>query len=311
MSRDKRIAINENYRRNLRRRMFCRNRDAVSNIVTSIMMLGIVFTILGMILTVYVPIWAKGIESQHMEGVANSFTDLKSTIDTQIAHGDVDTKMTTRVKLGTEGGPLLGLGQSTGGIEFQPAASTLQVFNTDDAFEKYGTGRGKIVFDSNNIYYVDQKYIYENGAVILDQVGSNLMKVEPNFYITNVSGTTQFSVVMIMLQGDLENLGGIKSQTIQSILLAANKDTVEWGEGALPGTGRNMTITVNTSYPIVWHQYFTDILSNRSKLDETEYTVYSPVIVGDPQDEIWQIEVEIRDVNRLTTTLAYVDIGIN
>ena len=275
------------------------------------MMLGIVFTILGMILTVYVPIWAKGLEANHMEGVANSFTDLKSTIDTQIAQGDEGTKMSTRIKLGTEGGPLLGLGQSTGGIMFQPDNSMMSIYNTDDTFEKYGSGRGRVMFDSNNIYYVDQVYAYENGAVILDQVGRNLMKTEPNFYINNVSGTTQVSIVLITLQGDLENLGGIQSQTIATNLLSANKDSVFWGEGALPGTGRNLTLSYNTSYPIVWHQYFTDILSNRSGLDPSEYSVPAPVTIGDPADEFWRIEVSIRDVNKLTTTLSYIDVGIN
>jgi hypothetical protein len=224
------------------------------------MMLGIVFTILGMILTVYVPIWAKGLESQHMEGVANSFTDLKSTVDTQIAQGDVGTKMSTRIKLGTEGGPLLGLGQSTGGISFEPDNSMMRIYNTDDTFEKYGAGRGRVIFDSNNIYYVDQEYIYENGAVILDQTGSNLMKTEPN---------------------------------------------------ALPGTGRNLTLSYNTSYPVVWHQYFTDILANRSGLDPSEYDIPAPTVIGDPDKELWMVRVSIRDVNKLTTTLSYIDVGIN
>ena len=90
-----------------KRRGLFRNKGAVSNIVSSIMMLGIVMTILGMVLTVYVPIWAKGLEAQHMEDVANSFADLKSTIDSQVAQGDIGTKFSTRIQLGTEGGPLL------------------------------------------------------------------------------------------------------------------------------------------------------------------------------------------------------------
>jgi hypothetical protein len=275
------------------------------------MMLGIVFTILGMVLTVYVPIWAKGLESQHMEDVSNSFTDLKSTIDTQIAQGDTGTKMSTRIKLGTEGGPLLGLGQSTGGIMFQPENSMMRIYNTDDNFEKYGSGRGRVIFDSNNIYYVEQTYVYENGAVILDQVGKNLMKTEPNFYINNISGTTQVSIVLITLQGDLENLGGIQSQTISTNLLSANKDSVEWGEGAIPNSGRNLTLSYNTSYPIVWHQYFTDMLVNRSGLAPSEYSIHAPVALADPNGELWEVEVRIKDVNKLTTTLSYLDVGIN
>ena len=298
------------YRKKLLRRQMNRDERSVSNIVTSIMMLGIVFTILGMVLTVYVPIWAKSLEAAHMDEVSDSFTELKSTVDSQIAQGELGTKMSTRVTLGTEGGPLLGLGQTTGGMLFRPDRSEMTVYNTDDPFEKYGTGRGKLSFESSNIYYVDQSYTYENGAMILEQYGSAVMKVEPNIYINNVSGTTTVSTVMITLQGDLENVGGIKSQSIQTSLLSVNRDTTNWGDGARPGTGKNITLEVNTSFPVVWHEYFKDMLDNRSRLNSSEYAIMAPYTVGDPDDEYWMIEVVIRDVNKFSSTIAFVDTKI-
>lgn len=301
---------NQHRRKAYVRRLIRTDDGAVSNIVTSIMMLGIVFTILGMILTVYVPVWAKSQEATHMEDVANSFTELKSTVDAQIAQGDLGTKMSTRVKLGTEGGPLLGLGQSTGGLLFQPESSQMSIYNTDDAFEKYGTGRGKLSYQASNIYYVEQQYVYENGAVILEQQGSTLMKVEPNIYIDNVSGTTTISSVLITLQGDLENVGGIRSQSVQTSLLSVNRDTVNWGDGAVPGSGKNITITVNTSFPKVWHEYFKDLLNNRSRLSADEYTITVPYRSEDPDDELYLIDVTVYDVNKFSTTIAYVDTKI-
>jgi hypothetical protein len=272
------------------------------------MMMGIVFTILGMVLTVYVPIWAKSLEAQHMEEVSDTFTEMKSTVDEQIAQGDLGTKMSTRVKLGTEGGPLLGLGQTTGALTFNPSHSMLSVYNSNDIFEKYGTGRGEIVFSAGNIYYVDQQYVYENGAVILDQAGSTLMKVEPNIYVSNVSDSTTCSIVLITLQGDLENIGGIKSQAVITNLLSVNKDTTYWGESSRPGSGRNITLAVNTSYPEVWNEYFVDLLEKRSRLNETDYTIQEPVQVGDTDD--WILEVIIRDINVFTTTIAYIDVSV-
>ncbi|UCH88037.1 MAG: hypothetical protein JSV49_07140 [Thermoplasmata archaeon] len=295
---------------NARRRFFKMDSRAVSNIVTSIMMLGIIFTLLGMVLTVYVPIWAKSLEAQHMEEVANAFTDLKSTVDSQIAQGDEGTTMSTRVRLGTEGGPLLGLGQSTGSLQFQPESSMMSIYNSNDTFEKYGTGRGRLAFESHNIYYVDQRYIYENGAIILDQEGQTLMKVKPNFFINNVSGTNEFSTVMIGLQGDLDNVGGIKSQTVQTTLLSGNKNTLYWGESSRPGTGKNLTISINTSFPLVWNQYFDDLLKNQSGLNQSEYYIAAPSVIGDPIDNFWRIDVTIRDVNKFTTTISYVELII-
>jgi hypothetical protein len=271
------------------------------------MMMGIVMTILGMVLTVYVPVWAKSLEAQHMEDVSNSFADLKSTVDSQIAQGDTGSTMTTRVVLGTEGGPLLGIGQTTGGILFQPEHSMLSVYNTNDSFERYGNGFGRVVFSSNNVYYVDQEYTYENGAVILNQKGSTLMKIEPNIYVYNVSGTTEMSIVLITLQGNLDSVGGIRSQTIETNLLQYNKDTMYWGLGSQPASGKNITLTVNTSFPKVWHEYFQDLMDNRSGLNTTEYFIPPPKAIGNPADELWIVELNILDINKFTTTISYVD----
>jgi hypothetical protein len=232
---------------------------------------------------------------------------LKSTIDLQITNNDVGTKMTTRVILGTEGGPLLGLGQSTGGLLFQPDSSMLSVYNSNDTFEKYGTGRGRVVFNSNNVYYVEQEYIYENGAIILNQKGSTLMRVEPNFDVRNVSGTNEIYMVLITLQGELENVGGIKSQSMQTSLISNNKDTVTWGSGSVPGSGKNITLAVNTSYPLVWEKFFSSMLENSSGLNTTEYEVAEPTVIGDPIDNYWMVKITIRDVNKFTTTIAYIE----
>lgn len=317
-----RVSVNGTKRRN----SYCRRRynhilmkrrqgvlidnRGVSNIVTSIMMMGIVFTILGMVLTVYVPIWAKSLESQHMDEVNNSFTDLKSTVDSQIAQDDVGTKMTTRVTLGTEGGPLLGLGQSTGSLQFHPQHSLLSVYNSNDSFEKYGTGRGRITFQANNFYFPDQDYIFENGAVILNQMGNSLMKVEPNFYVNNVSGNTEITLVLITLQGDLENVGGIKSQSIQTTLLSNNKDTVYWGTGSDPGSGKNITLAINTSYPDVWWEYFDDLMKNHSGLDSNEYILDEPRQIGAARDNLWMVELVVLDVNKFITTIAYMEVTV-
>jgi hypothetical protein len=302
ISRSKRITLSKH-----RQRKQGNDRSAVSNIVTSIMMLGIVFTILGMVLTVYVPVWAKSLEAGHMEEVSNSFIDLKSTVDSQIAQGDVGTKFSTRIKLGTEGGPLLGLGQTTGGLLFQPDHSAMSLYNTNDHFEKYGSSRGMIEFESHNIYYVDQKYIYENGAIIMDQKGSVVMNVEPNLYVSNISGLNQVSIVFVTLQGDLENIGGIKSQAVQTTLLSTSKDSVDWGSSTRPGSGRNLTISVNTSYPIVWREYFMDLMGNRSGLGLTEYSIPVPEQRGDPENDVWHVYLMLKDVNRFSSTISYVE----
>ena len=91
---------------------FVKNEEGVSNIVTSIMMLGVLMSIFGMIMSVYMPVLAKGTEINHMDEVSDVFIDLKGTIDRQIISNQVGSTLSTRIKLGNEGGQLLGVGRT-------------------------------------------------------------------------------------------------------------------------------------------------------------------------------------------------------
>ena len=172
--------VNKAYRiRRIRYRQLVHNSEdsAVSNIVTSIMMLGIFLSILAMIFTVYIPSWAKTGEVNHMESVANSFFELKSTIDKQIADDDsIGSSLSTRIQLGAEGGAIMGIGRTSGSLEFKTTGFSIIITNSNDTNDLYGRATGKISFKSENVYYANQYFTYEIGLLFTNKYVKQVLK---------------------------------------------------------------------------------------------------------------------------------------
>jgi len=57
---------------------------------------------------------------------------------------------------------------------------------------------GTIKYEADNAYFVDQKYIYEGGAVILSQETGNTILLPPSVYVSNVSRTLNMTLIDIV-----------------------------------------------------------------------------------------------------------------
>lgn len=61
---------------------------------------------------------------------------------------------------------------------------------------------GTIAYHSNNKYYVDQTFKYENGALILAQKEQSVMKLYPSIRVSEVSpGNYSFLINAVEVQG--------------------------------------------------------------------------------------------------------------
>lgn len=308
---------------------FVKNEEGVSNIVTSIMMLGVLMSIFGMVMSVYMPVLAKGTEINHMEEVGDAFIDLKSTIDRQIISNQVGSTLSTRVRLGNEGGQFLGVGRTDGSLEFKPHFSPGIIYNTDSPpapdgrpLDIYGTNRGSISYTSNNVYYLDQKYVYENGALIIDQKGQAVMRVKPTFDVSknNITGTTSVIMTLISLDGTTTQLGGADSQTISTTLQIGTESRLpfQWGNGSIQWSGENITYELTTEYPDLWEEYFLSVLNQTGSNLVLDPDMEGP-LSGDfyfqfktPTDPLFEedytiISLTIRDVNELDIVQAVIE----
>jgi hypothetical protein len=244
---------------------FMKDNDAVSNIVTSIMMLGIFLSILAMIFTVYIPNWAKSGEANHMERVVDSFLDLKSNIDKQIgSEKDVGTSLSTPIKLGAEGGSVMGIGRTTGSLAFYSTGFNIMVHNTEDTQNIYGQASGKISFESRNIYYTNQYLTYENGAVVVKQGSNAIVRAKPNFNIIYSDNKTTVVVTLIHLSGTSHNIGGTEHHTMDSKLIQSIAQSPEliWTPEEGFYYGQNITLNITTEFGDSWKELI------ESELDE-------------------------------------------
>ena len=311
---------------------FVRNEKGVSNIVTSIMMLGVLMSILGMIMAIYMPVLAKGTEINHMEKINNSFIDLKGTIDRQIISNDIGTTLSTRITLGNEGGTFLGTGKVTGDIEFTPNYSPSMIYNTNSSLDKggrpldiFGIGRGNIEYNSNNVYYINQDYIYENGAVIIEQEGYGVMRVKPNFIATknNITNTTTVTTTLITLDGSRANRGGTESHTIETTLQVGTESRLPfiWGNGPIKWSGENITYEMTTKYPELWVEFFGEVLNatnsnlvwdpdNDGPL-EGDFYISQNSSSNPLFSEYTVVALTIRDINYLDCILPVIETNLN
>lgn len=310
----------------IRNRYIRHDTGGVSNIVTSIMMLGIVMTILGMILTVYVPIWAKSNEISHLEEVSDAFIDLKITMDNQVMTNDMGSKYSTRIKLGAGGGPVLGIGRSSGSLDFDSGRATIVVYQTEDTLNIYGEGGGNLEFESNNNYYVDQDFILENGAIIVRQGDSSVMKARPDLYAQKdpVTNLTRLELTTLSLVGNHKSIGGNDDRIVDTILTSDMNTPHEFDwyeEGRV--YGQNITIKFNTMYAELWVDHFNETLGLGTNLvwdadgsgstydgdyyiDITDYSGSDPMLA-----ETKEIYINVRNVMQLDCEQAVIAVTIN
>jgi hypothetical protein len=171
------------------RRRFGDDPRGVSSVIT---VCGIIAVILGLvigpILTIYIPMWTKEAEAEHMDDMVKSFSSLRGNINKMMERGSLKAQSNVRMQLGTDLNNLM-LPDSTGTLYLRPVSSEINVYNSDNSMDLYAKSFGSIEYAAQNHQYTDQRYVYENGAVIFEQSGKNTMGQVPEMDIQrNVGG---------------------------------------------------------------------------------------------------------------------------
>jgi hypothetical protein len=269
-----------------------------------------------MIFTVYVPNWAKSGEASHMDKVLDSFLDLKSNIDNQIGDekGIGDTR-STRIKLGAEGGSVMGIGRTTGSISFKTSGYNIEVYNVEDTQNIYGQASGKIFFDSSNTYFADQDFTYENGAVIVQQSGSSVIRAKPSFDVSFIDNKTNVVLTMIQMTGSSPGQSGTGFYTIESKLIqsTAQSQSLIWSSEMGFDYGQNITINISTKFGSLWQEFIEnelDDLPSDIRLNNTQVNLTSRVnpLTG---ETIYDLYVTIREVYKLDCKKGIIEIKIS
>jgi len=242
--------------------------DAVVGIVATFLIVGLIVTVISMIQTVYVPEWMEQTEADHMEVVADQFSQLKFAIDTQSAIKEPNTPISTSITLGNKELPFLTSSRAYGSLDILSNECIVTITN-DSGSILYPLG--VIKYSSANAYFLNQAYICEAGAVILSQSQGNTISIKPAFSVSYGYGSDiniSFTIINISTIGEKRSIGGYGTYPIQTEF--SNVDVTNFTDVK--------NITICTNYQTAWQKFINNTLIN-SGLNHSIYSVNDGVIL--------------------------------
>jgi len=244
--------------------------DAVVGIVATFLIVGLIVTVISMIQAVYVPEWMEQTEADHMEVVADQFSQLKFAIDTQSAIKEPNTPISTSITLGNKELPFLTSSRAYGSLDILSDECIVTITN-DSGSVLYPLGI--IKYSSANAYFLNQAYICEAGAVILSQSQGNTISIKPAFSVSYGYGSDiniSFTIINISTIGEKRSIGGYGTYPIQTEF--SDNDTTVFPDVK--------NITIDTNYQNAWQKFINNTLIN-SGLNHHSYGANFSISVDD------------------------------
>ncbi len=227
--------------------------EGVVGIIIAFLLTGLIVVVISIIQTVYVPKWMEQAEAEHMEVVADQFSQLKFAIDTQSAIKQKDTPISTSITLGNKDMPFLTSNKAYGSLEILSDECTITITEiTEDNLTLNHSFPVKIIkYNCQNNYFLEQSYIFEAGAVIINQIDGNVMAIKPAFIVKNEKDIN-ITIINISTIGDKSSIGGYGTYPIQTEYSTSNPSPI-------PNV---MNITISTNYPISWRNFISKTLAD-------------------------------------------------
>lgn len=272
--------------------------DGVSNVVASIMVLGIMTSLLGMVFATYVPAMAESTQYEHSTKITEDFIVFKNQVDVLIVRNDLEVSMASTLTLGDKGGPVMAVGHNSGSLSFYPDDSPSSIYNATKPSENYARGRGTLVFQSNYDRIANKDFYFEHDALIIEQEGNSVMKVSPNIFLKKSGSNIILSYTTTSFTGEAVSLSGTKTVSITSTLISSQRNTYYYGGN---NGIRDVELNLTTRFVDIWVLYFEDLVEAR-ELDAADYDIKS--------GSNW-VSLVVNDVYRLSSTSAVIEIGIS
>ncbi|HDO19798.1 MAG TPA: hypothetical protein ENG74_03635 [Thermoplasmatales archaeon] len=174
------------------------NRFAVVGVIEAILLIALFAIILSTIQLVYIPEVMKNREAEHMDKVADQFSQLKLSIDLHTVTR-TNFSISVPITLGSRELPYFITARALGDISIKDDEIEISI---KTATSYTNLSLGIIEYDARNAYFVDQSYILECGAVILEQdEGLESMLVPPTLSVTTSGTTVSIDFLVINITG--------------------------------------------------------------------------------------------------------------
>lgn len=251
-------------------RSFFLSESAMSSAIEAILLLAIVFSIFSVFQIGYIPEWKADGEHSHMVDLWEDMTKLKSKIDrvSLVLISDSNSSLPqviTTIPLRNSVGEMPVLGSSKLSGTMSVNVDTCRMIITANNNSK-GINCGTIAYHSNNNYYTDQVFAYENGALILDQKEKAVIKKLPMFRIYKTAGGYNFLINAIEIAGPGNT---ISANSDCSIRLKDGSFSTFYDASYLS----SFMLELYTEYPDAWEVYFNDTMSKAGLKRDVDYTL--------------------------------------
>ena len=283
-------------RRYRRARRLRHNQRGVVAVVGTLLALLVFFTLFGVFLTQYLPLWMTDNESQFTSQAAFSFALFKSNVDSQyqFPQGSPQT-LATPFSVSSQGVPLLaqptestlvflpstcpggfyakGITGATSANYGQPVNLALCVFaNVSFSHGPGGSGAysqhiasGTLEMILPNRYYTGQTFYFENDGIIQTQTGGyQIMNVNPPLNVTYQSGNLTVTSSLLQLYGNASTFIGQGSEDVYSHF-RYSQQAVSNGLYVLANNSYIpfvYTYEIGTQNPCAWESFLKQTMQN-------------------------------------------------
>jgi len=304
------------------------NDEGVAATVGTIMALLVFLAFMGIFTNQFVPVWMSDNESSHMSTAIEQFINLKSSIDISISNYPnslvAPSPIYVPITLSSAGIPVFA-GPTAGILSLSPNMLTSKTnFNltytwTTDGVRAYtiderndGHTGGYLELYCPNRYFVEQKIIYEAGAVILNQSDGEFILAGPQLSVKNVGLVASPDLVIKMTQVSIEGtnktIGGTGSKGVTAELQFA--DSVPYQNNFTNGSD-DLSITIMSKHGIAWKNYFNRTLEGSGLVYDTNYHITSALhLTGNSQSNYYTVTITIHNVKIFDHTRAMVTLSI-
>jgi hypothetical protein len=304
------------------------NDNGVAATIGTIMALLVFLAMMGIFTNQFVPVWMSDNESSHMSTAIEQFMNLKSSIDVSISNYPnsliAPSPIYVPITLSSAGIPVFA-GPTAGILTLLPdMLSSKTNFNlsyvwTTDGVRAYtidarndGHTGGYLELYCPNRYFVEQKMVYEAGAVILNQSDGEFILAGPQFSVNNVglvgSPNLVVKLTQVSIEGTNKTIGGTGSKGVTAEMRFA--DSVAYLNN-FTNNSDDLSITILSKHGIAWKNYFNRTLVAAGLVNNTNYLITSVLhTAANSQNNYYTVTVTIHNVKIFDHTRAMVTLSI-
>ena len=189
------------------------NEVALSEVIGFILLLGLVVAAFSLWMVFVVPINGREDEISQMNDVKDRFTDYKISLDSLWTNNQSGVTLSTSFNLGTGGGntragglflPLLNPVASSAVLSVKDVGDVMTINSSSSG--NYTVNMSMLEYQSQNYYWIQQRYYYQSGGVFLSQENGSTCRLSPSLSFNKANtGTADVASVNLV---PIQVLGG-------------------------------------------------------------------------------------------------------